>query len=92
MFIMLKRIVWFETLELLIFLLFIVVIIIISIVEFFVKTTKKVVVKAKDVVKSIRPHKALIELARSSACCIDSSVSVKSVYDLVARIVEPLVN
>ena len=54
---------WFEILELLIFLLFIVVIIIISIVQFFVKTTKKVVVKAKDVVKSIGPHKALIELA-----------------------------
>ncbi|SVD03029.1 uncharacterized protein METZ01_LOCUS355883 [marine metagenome] len=54
---------WFEILELLIFLLFIVVIIIIAIVEFFVKTTKKVVVKAKDVVKSIRPHKALINIA-----------------------------
>ena len=54
---------WFEILELLIFLLFIVVMIIIAIVEFFVKTTKKVVVKAKDVVKSIRPHKALINIA-----------------------------
>ena len=51
--------------ELFLFLIFIVIVIIIAIVEFFVKTTKKVVVKAKDVVNAIRPHKALIEIANN---------------------------
>jgi len=51
--------------ELFLYLIFIVIVIIIAIVEFSVKTTKKVVVKAKDVVKAIRPHKALIEIANN---------------------------